>query len=168
MILSGACARCISSPEMKPRSFIIGRIYLSIVPGDIVDSMIIVAPFGQMSSMLQVAAITYEGSILFESGLNGVGTATMYILAFGHLLANRIPLEDACSNSSPSPSSSKATCPPFNFPIKLSLVSTPTTYLPKEASINAVGKRQYTLDLKHIFLSLGTSFLSFYRTVHKF
>ena len=46
----------------KTSFFNFGRIYLSIVPGEIVDSIINTAPFSQTSRTLFTAEITYFGS----------------------------------------------------------------------------------------------------------
>ena len=58
MIRSGACARWISRPITKPFASTTGRTYLSIVPGDTVDSITTVAPFGHTSMTFSTAAAT--------------------------------------------------------------------------------------------------------------
>jgi hypothetical protein len=49
-------------PKTNPLFSISGRTYLSIEPGDIVDSIINIAPFSQTSKTVFTAEITYLGS----------------------------------------------------------------------------------------------------------
>ena len=58
---------------------IIGLTNLSIVPGETVDSITTVAPFGQTSMTFLTADATNEASIFLLALLYGVGTAIIYI-----------------------------------------------------------------------------------------
>ena len=58
MIRSGAWARWISAPTVRPFSLISGRTNRSIVPGDTVDSSTSTAPPGQTSSTCSTAPLT--------------------------------------------------------------------------------------------------------------
>ena len=59
IILSGACTKLISLFSPAPLSSITGRTYLSIVPGETVDSIITIAPFSQTSRTFSTALTTY-------------------------------------------------------------------------------------------------------------
>ena len=63
MIRSGACAKYTSTLGINPYSLNRGSIYCLIVPGAIVDSITMMAPFLQRSRTEQTAAITKDGSM---------------------------------------------------------------------------------------------------------
>ena len=145
-----------SSPILKPLSSIIGLTNLSIVPGDIVDSIANIVPFSQTSNTVLTADITYLGSIFFVSSMYGVGTVIIYLFVFIYSFENSIPFSTAFLKRSSRPSSLNVRLPDFNSSTILSFKSVPTTSIPLAANINAVGNPMYPSPIIFSFFIITT------------
>ena len=74
---SGACTRFKSTPTSNPFSSITGLTNFSIVPGETVDSITIIAPLRQTFITSFTASITKQASTFLLNLSYGVGTETI-------------------------------------------------------------------------------------------